>query len=78
MCSHPTSKDHDLNKLESALHVYQEDFVWIWAFLALCFLRNILKDQILFLSFCNYLPFEEELTIYLKCFDFPSTKDILF
>jgi hypothetical protein len=28
--------------------------------------------------FCNYLPFEEDLALYLKNFEFPSSKDVLY
>jgi hypothetical protein len=31
-----------------------------------------------FLHFCDYLPFEEDLALYLNKLDFPSSKDNLY
>jgi hypothetical protein len=38
-------------------------------------LEKILNDPTPFLHFCNYLPFEEDLTLYLNKLDLPSPKD---
>jgi hypothetical protein len=50
--------------------------------LALRFWRRFLKDLTLFLHLCDYLPFEEDLALYLKKtnkqkLELPPLKDIL-
>jgi hypothetical protein len=39
--------------------------------------KNILNDPILFLHFCDYLPFEEDLALYLNKLEFPSPRNNL-
>jgi hypothetical protein len=52
--------DHELNKIDSAL--YQEALMEILAFMVLWFMRRkYLNDPTLFLHFCDYPPFEEDL-----------------
>jgi hypothetical protein len=41
---------------------------WFWR-------RRFLYDPIPFLHFCNYLPFEEELALYLNKLEFLISKD---
>jgi hypothetical protein len=36
---------------------------------------RFLKDPTPFLHFCDYLPFEEDLALYLNKHEFPSSKD---
>jgi hypothetical protein len=40
--------------------------------------NKTLNDPTLFLHFCDYLPFEEGLALYLKKFEFTSPKDNLY
>jgi hypothetical protein len=44
---------------------------WFWR-------RRFLNDPTPFLHFCDYLPFEEDLALYLNKLEFPSTKDNLY
>jgi hypothetical protein len=47
--------------------------------LAQWFLRKrFLNDPAPFLHFCDYLPFEEDLVLYLNKTEFPLPKDILY
>jgi hypothetical protein len=62
-----------LNKLESPLH--KDDLCQVWLKLAQWFWRRrFLNDPILFLHFCDYLPLEEDLALYLNKLEFPSPK----
>jgi hypothetical protein len=40
--------------------------------------RRFLNDPTLFLHFCDYLPFEEDLALYLNNIEFPLPKDDLY
>jgi hypothetical protein len=40
--------------------------------------RRFLNDPTPFLHFCDYLPFEEDLALYLFKLDLPSPKDNLY
>jgi hypothetical protein len=40
--------------------------------------KIFLNDPTLFLHFCDYLPFEEDLALYLNKLKFPSPKDNLY
>jgi hypothetical protein len=46
--------------------------------MVLCFFRRFLYDRTLFLHFCDYLPFEEDLALDLYNFKFPLQKDDLY
>jgi hypothetical protein len=46
--------------------------------LAQWFWRRFLDDTIPFLHFGDYLPFEEDLALYLSKLDFPSPNDNLY
>jgi hypothetical protein len=39
---------------------------------------RFLNDPSPFLHVCDYLPFEEDLTLYLNKFEFPLPKDNLY
>jgi hypothetical protein len=39
--------------------------------------KRFSNDPIPFLNFCDYLPFEEDLALYLNKLEFPSSKDNL-
>jgi hypothetical protein len=41
-------------------------------------LHSSKEDPTPFLNFCDYLPFEENLALYLNKLEFPSPKDNLF
>jgi hypothetical protein len=64
-----------LNKLESPPP--KDDLCQVWLNLAQWFWRRFLNDPTQFLHFCNYLPFEEDLGLYLNKLEFPSLKDNL-
>jgi hypothetical protein len=45
----------------------KDDFCQVWLKLAQWFWRRrFLNDTSLFLDFCDYLPFEEDLTLYFE------------
>jgi hypothetical protein len=55
----------------------KDDFCKVWLKLAKCFWkRRFLNDSIPFLHFCDYLPFEEELALYLINLNFPHPRII--
>jgi hypothetical protein len=66
-----------LNKLESPspkddlCQVRLKLAKWFWR-------RRFSNDPIPFLHFCDYLPFEEDLALYLNKLEFPSPKDSLY
>jgi hypothetical protein len=65
--------NHDMNNSEFTF--YHKAFMWIWPILVQWFWRrSFLNAPTPFLHFCNYLPFEEDLVIYLKKLDFPLPK----
>ena len=55
----------------------KDDLCQVWSKLAKWFLRRFLNDLTLFLHFCYYLPFEDDLTLHLNNYEFPSLKDDL-
>jgi hypothetical protein len=66
-----------LDKLES--HPSKDDLCQVWLKLAQCFWRKrFLNDPTPFLHLCDYLPFEEDLALYLNKLDLPSPKDNLY
>ena len=66
-----------LNKLESPSP--KNDLCQVWLKLAQWFWRRrFLNDPTPFLHFCDYLPFEEDLVLYLNKLEFPSPKDNLY
>jgi hypothetical protein len=57
----------------------KDEFCQVWLKLAQWFWRRrFLNDPIPFLHFCDYLPFEEELALYLKKIEFSLPKDSLY
>ena len=71
-----TPGDHDVNNSESTL--YQKAFMQIWPILARWFWRRrFLDDPTPFFHFCDYLPFEEDLALYLNNLESPLPKDDL-
>jgi hypothetical protein len=65
------------NKLESPST--KDDLCQVWLKLAQWFWRRrFLNDPTPFLHFCDYLPFEEDLALYLNKLVSPSPKDDLY
>jgi hypothetical protein len=65
-----------LNKIESSLR--KDDLCQAWLKLVKWFWRRrFSNDPIPFLHFCDYLPFEKDLALYLNKLKFPSPKDNL-
>jgi hypothetical protein len=56
----------------------QNDLCQVCLKLALLFWRRFSNDPSPFLHFCDYLPFEEDMALYLNKFDFPLSKDNLY
>jgi hypothetical protein len=55
------------------------DLCQVWLKLALWFWRRrFLNDPIPFLHFCDYLPLEEDLALYLNKLEFPLPKDNVY
>jgi hypothetical protein len=64
-------------KLESPLP--KDDLCQVWLKLAQWFWRRrFLNDPTPFFHFCDYLPFEEDLALYLNKLEFPLPKDNLY
>jgi hypothetical protein len=78
-CYHlPLEKGYPLHlkKLQSPLP--KADLWQVWLKLAQWFWRRFVNDHTPFLHFCDYLPFEQDLALYLNKLDFPSPKDNLY
>jgi hypothetical protein len=57
----------------------KDGFCWVWLNLAQWFWRRrFLNDPIPFLHFGDYLPFEEDLALYLNKCEFPLPKNSLY
>jgi hypothetical protein len=57
----------------------KDDLCQFWLKLAQWFWRRgFLNDPTPILHFCNHLPFEEDLTIYLNKLEFHLSKDNLY
>jgi hypothetical protein len=66
-----------LNKL--IFHISKNYFCQVWLKLAQWFYRSrFLNDPTPFLHFCDYLPFEEDLALYLNKLEFHSHKDNVY
>jgi hypothetical protein len=75
----PLEKGYPLHmtKLESPSP--KNDLCQVWLKLAQWFWRRrFLNDPTPFLHFCDYLPFEEDLVLYLNKLKFPSPKYNLY
>jgi hypothetical protein len=66
----------NLNELE--FPPSKDDLCQVWLKLAQWFWKRFLNDNIPFLPFCDYLPFEEGLALYLNKLEFPSPKENLY
>jgi hypothetical protein len=56
-----------------------DDLCQVWLKLAQWFWRReFLNDPSPFLHFCDYLPFEEDMALYLNKLEFHSSKDNLY
>jgi hypothetical protein len=69
----------------NTIHVYKlespppkDDLCQVWIKLAQWFWRRFLNDPTSFLHFCDYLPFEEDLALYLNKLEFSSPKDNMY
>ena len=66
-----------LNRFKSPLpkdglcQVWSKSAQWFWR-------RKLLNEPSRFLHFCDYLPFEEDLVLYLNKLEYPSPKDNLY
>jgi hypothetical protein len=49
-------------------HVWLKLAQWFW-------IKYVFNDSTQFLHFCDYLPFEKDLTLHLNKFEFPIPKD---
>jgi hypothetical protein len=56
----------------------KDDLCRVWLKLAQWFWRRFLNDLTPFLYFCDYLPFEYDLALYLNKLELPSSKDNLY
>jgi hypothetical protein len=66
-----------LNKLKFSTP--QDDLCQVWLKLAQWFWkRRFSNEPTPFLHFCDYLPFEEDLALYLNKLEFLSPKDNLY
>jgi hypothetical protein len=66
-----------LNKLESPSS--KDDLYQVWLRLAKWFWRKrFSNDHSQLLHFCDYLPLEDDLALYLNKLEFPSSKDNLY
>jgi hypothetical protein len=65
-----------LNKLKSPSP--KDDLCQVWSNLAQWFWRRFLNDPTPFLYFCEYLPFEEGLALYLNKLESSLPKDNLY
>jgi hypothetical protein len=79
MITSPSEEDLALylNNLEFPLP--KSDLYQVWLILACWFWRRrFLNDSTPFLHFWDYLPFEEDLALYLNNLEFPLPKDDLY
>jgi hypothetical protein len=65
-----------LKKLESPSP--KDDLFLVWLKLAQWLWKRLFNDPTPFFTFCDYLPFEEDLALYLNKLEFPSPKDNLY
>jgi hypothetical protein len=65
-----------LNKL--GIIPLRDDLCQVWLKLAQWFWRRFLNDPTPFLHFCDYLPYKEDLYLYLNKLELPSSKDNLY
>jgi hypothetical protein len=56
----------------------KDDLCQVWLKLTQWFWKRFLNDPTPFLYFCDYLPFEEDLALYLNKLEFPSPKNNVY
>jgi hypothetical protein len=56
----------------------KDDLYQVSLKLAQWFWRRFFNDPIPFLYFCDYLPFEDDLSLYLNKVELPSSMDNLY
>jgi hypothetical protein len=56
----------------------KDDLCQVWLELVQWFWRRFLNDLTPFLHICDYLPSEEDLSLYFHKLEFPSPKDNLY
>jgi hypothetical protein len=75
----PLEKGYPLHLNNLISPTPKDDLFQIWLKLAQWFWRRgFLNDPTPFLHFCDYLPFEEDLSLYFYKLEFPSSKDNLY
>ena len=68
----PLERDNPLHLYKFEFPQPKDDLCQVWLKLALWFWRRrFLNDPTPFLHFCNYLPLEEDLALYLNKLEFP-------
>jgi hypothetical protein len=71
----PFDKDNPFHLKELEIPFPKDDLFRVWLKLAQWFWRRLLNAIPPVLHFCDYLPFKEDLTLYLNKLEFPSPKD---
>jgi hypothetical protein len=74
----PSLKEGQSPLFEQTLnHSSQGSFCQVWLKMTKSFWR-FLNDPTPFIHFCDYLSFEEDLSLYLNKLELPSSKDNLY
>jgi hypothetical protein len=75
----PLHRDNPLHLYKLEFPSPKDDLCYVWLKLAQWFFRKrFLNDPTPILHFCNYLPLEEDLALYLNKLEFPSLKDNVY
>jgi hypothetical protein len=75
----PLERDYPLPLKTPESSFSKDDVCPVWLKLAKwCWRKRFLNDAIPFLHFCDDLPFEEDLALYLNKLEFLSPKDNLY
>jgi hypothetical protein len=75
----PLKKGYSLSLHKLEFPLPKDNLCQVWLKLAQWFWREFfLNNPTLFLHFCDYLPFEEELILYLNKLEFPLPKNNLY
>jgi hypothetical protein len=73
---HPLERSYPLSLKTIESSPSKDDLCQVWLKLAQWFWRRrFINDTTPFLHFCDYLPFEEDLALYLNKLEFPLPKD---
>jgi hypothetical protein len=79
LCQIPLEKGYPLRLNNLKFPTPKDDLCQVWLKLAPWFWkRGLLNDPTPFFHFCDYLPFEDDLALYLKNPESPSPKDNLY